>query len=655
MEKDNSLNIEVNVKSTNLISLIGEASKNKTKKIRVEFYPPYNEKEHSNLSEKLKNSLKKSKVEIFDVITDGNDILQLIKEKKERCVKSIKWHDTKMSDGGYMAKGGEISNAQLNALTILSKPNWYLSDYRGDVYLIKKEKDGWGERKELSIKTARSLVEREYVEKKSSMGFWTNIHIWYKITQKGKDAISPKMSDGGMMEKIYYSYEDFVNDNIGCKKYVVVYGSGGSGQPLGGATKESIEQQFKGLIYHEFMDSEFYYNYASNDIKEEYKSFIKEFYNSLLESPKKFASFWKNNMTKSKDYDSLYELKNKYENIVENYNYSTGSKRIDTKSKYVLAIKNSIGKIKYEPIEKPESYQSYIFSEYKNKMSNKLKEEYINYRKKYAGEDIKLKDGGYMAKGGKLKEGDKFGEYSVTYYEPIRYDNLGGTLGGLVKLVNQEDFDVILIQYDNNLRGGEWFVSKNRIRYIGKNPHEVISKLNLNRMSNGGFMEDGGLTSANKFKAKVIHNENRFEYYENDNLISPTSSQKFYWDMFGFPKGVERKEELFVTEIDEISGKTKKEVYSIYENNLKEGKYQYINNINELFLVFDKKMSDGGYMAKGGVTFSDKVDAVKSSLLKRKKVSPSVQKDYGKTYSPKEAEDSAKRIVGSQVAKYKRK
>ena len=70
--------------------------------------------------------------------------------------------------------------------------------------------------------------------------------------------------------------------------------------------------------------------------------------------------------------------------------------------------------------------------------------------------------------------------------------------------------------------------------------------------------------------------------------------------------------------------------------------------------IVEKFKSESGYMAKGGVTFADKVDAVKSSLLKRKKVSPAVQKDYGKTYSPKEAEDSAKRIVGSQVAKYKR-
>jgi hypothetical protein len=56
-------------------------------------------------------------------------------------------------------------------------------------------------------------------------------------------------------------------------------------------------------------------------------------------------------------------------------------------------------------------------------------------------------------------------------------------------------------------------------------------------------------------------------------------------------------------------------------------------------------------MAMGGVTFKQKVKAVKSSLLKRKKVSPSVQKDYGKTYSKKEAQESAERIVGAMTAK----
>lgn len=57
-------------------------------------------------------------------------------------------------------------------------------------------------------------------------------------------------------------------------------------------------------------------------------------------------------------------------------------------------------------------------------------------------------------------------------------------------------------------------------------------------------------------------------------------------------------------------------------------------------------------MAMGGkVKFKDKVAAVKKSLLKSKKVPKAVQKDYGKTFSPAEAEDSAKRIVGAMTAK----
>jgi hypothetical protein len=59
-----------------------------------------------------------------------------------------------------------------------------------------------------------------------------------------------------------------------------------------------------------------------------------------------------------------------------------------------------------------------------------------------------------------------------------------------------------------------------------------------------------------------------------------------------------------------------------------------------------QRMADGGK-----VKFADKVASIKSSLLERKKVSPKVQKDYGKTYSPKEAEESAKRIVGAMTAK----
>ncbi len=78
--------------------------------------------------------------------------------------------------------------------------------------------------------------------------------------------------------------------------------------------------------------------------------------------------------------------------------------------------------------------------------------------------------------------------------------------------------------------------------------------------------------------------------------------------------------------------------------------FEYLSKKGYSVEEINRALSEMKY-AKGGVTFADKVKSIKSSLLKRKKVSPKVQKDYGKTYSPSEAEDSAKRIVGAMTAK----
>jgi uncharacterized protein (UPF0254 family) len=65
--------------------------------------------------------------------------------------------------------------------------------------------------------------------------------------------------------------------------------------------------------------------------------------------------------------------------------------------------------------------------------------------------------------------------------------------------------------------------------------------------------------------------------------------------------------------------------------------------------IVETKMNMGGK-----VTFDDKVSSIKKSLLKKKTVSPKVQKDYGKTYNKKEALESAKRIAGAMKAKYRK-
>lgn len=84
-------------------------------------------------------------------------------------------------------------------------------------------------------------------------------------------------------------------------------------------------------------------------------------------------------------------------------------------------------------------------------------------------------------------------------------------------------------------------------------------------------------------------------------------------------------------------------------------KNNYDLSKDEDVIKFFEKV-ERGYLAMGGkVKFEDKVKAVKESLLKRKKVSPKVQKDYGKTYDRKEALEAAKRIVGAQTAKYELK
>jgi hypothetical protein len=93
------------------------------------------------------------------------------------------------------------------------------------------------------------------------------------------------------------------------------------------------------------------------------------------------------------------------------------------------------------------------------------------------------------------------------------------------------------------------------------------------------------------------------------------------------------------------------EDWGLIPKTIESGRNYKVEKMDDGYVIsYESKFTEA--MAKGGkVKFEDKVKAIKASLLKKKKVSPKVQKDYGKTYSPKEAEDSAKRIVGSRLKK----
>jgi hypothetical protein len=67
--------------------------------------------------------------------------------------------------------------------------------------------------------------------------------------------------------------------------------------------------------------------------------------------------------------------------------------------------------------------------------------------------------------------------------------------------------------------------------------------------------------------------------------------------------------------------------------------------------VYNIEVDKSSYADGGKVKFADKVKSIQASLLKRKKVAPSVQKDYGKTYNKAEAKEAATRITGAMTAK----
>lgn len=163
------------------------------------------------------------------------------------------------------------------------------------------------------------------------------------------------------------------------------------------------------------------------------------------------------------------------------------------------------------------------------------------------------------------------------------------------------------------------------------------------KMAKGRMMADGGEVNP-KYKSSILKMIN----YKIDNRIGDVMSKISYTEALNLKNKIQNDEPIDEKEVAYI-----KEMESYLSSKRKLHKVADIS-YNESFDFVDNivKLKKDGTMAMGGkVKFKDKVAAIKKSLLKRKKVSPKVQKDYGKTYSPKEAEESAKRIVGAMTAK----
>lgn len=78
--------------------------------------------------------------------------------------------------------------------------------------------------------------------------------------------------------------------------------------------------------------------------------------------------------------------------------------------------------------------------------------------------------------------------------------------------------------------------------------------------------------------ASLIHVEIGIEYYKGSELepIEPTAQQKLLWIIVGMPNDIIRMEQKFETEIDRITGKTKREVQSQVDKNFLDRKYNFL-------------------------------------------------------------------------------
>ncbi len=163
------------------------------------------------------------------------------------------------------------------------------------------------------------------------------------------------------IKKEYNSYEDFIQDNLGRKDFVLSVGSGGTSQPITGATKESLAEQFNHLILHNFLDHDFLYNHdLTDELKHEYLELVSKFYKSLINSPEEFKSFWIEYIRSSGHYDTLFEIQNPH--------YDEHGKSVEYK-----LLKH---------------YPDYIFIKYKDTVSPKLRQEYEKFRLEISGKKI---------------------------------------------------------------------------------------------------------------------------------------------------------------------------------------------------------------------------------------------------------------------------
>jgi hypothetical protein len=193
----------------------------------------------------------------------------------------------------------------------------------------------------------------------------------------------------------------------------------------------------------------------------------------------------------------------------------------------------------------------------------------------------------------------------------------------------------------------------------GQKFKELISKVYNNQSGESKYPEN--FIKETAFTTKIVKNKDDNTYWAKDYMYNGTLSKFTFLDDENFLKALALVDRPAIRKMADGGMMAKGgaiehglKVGDTIVNAPKNSTMITIKNDGEKFAVNlndGKRSQISSDYGKGGVTFDDKVNAISRSLMERKKVSPSVQKDYGKTYSRKEAIDSAKRIAGAMRKK----
>jgi ppGpp synthetase/RelA/SpoT-type nucleotidyltranferase len=445
----------------------------------------------------------------------------------------------KMAKGGYMAKGGQLSDAQKKALTFLSNPNTYAwkTLYYGDRTPVLQEglPQQGGRTENINLKTFDSLISNGFIEKisNSSLGLGKGYNLSvYRISKKGIEKLN---------------------------------GSGDSGSKYdGGEMAKGGKVQPDEVVY-------IMYTTPKDRFKPQKKYFKgKNAYSEAVEWGRENVPNFKIDMVK-------FEME----------------KGGETKKRGVVGVTYFIGRPEVDVVgrfgKKRATWNTCVVDSKGNKNYGSYSINIIGSAKKVKLDGIQISKKEFddlifeeeMAKGGMMAE--------------------GGEIKGFFRFIPYK------------LEGNEYVKTILKGEYAG-----YVSVKGMD----GILKKDGKVADARTAEAVAEGILKKYDYV--DKVVIEKRK-----------KGKRVNGKLLIAWDYKIVGEF------VRDNSNKD-------NIHKKWFLYD-----GGTMAKGGkVTFDDKVASIKRSLLERKKVPSRLQKDYGKTYSSSEAQESAKRIAGAMRAKY---